>query len=102
MRMPCENVCIWRNKLNSINVNVSSSLNVNSVDRCQFWVAQQPFLKSFHPLRVYCVLRADFFKMFAVPKTFRKPIVFFGCMATYYLLSALKTILCIIHLLFFI
>ena len=100
--MPCQNVCIWRDKLNSINfVNVPSSLNVNSVDRCQFLFAQQAFLKSFHPLRIYCVLRADFFKMFAVSKNFRKPIVFFGCTATFYLLSALKTILCIIPLLFF-
>ena len=102
MRMPCQNVCIWRDKLNSMNVvNVPSSLNVNSVDRCQNLVAQQPLMNSFHPLRIYCVLRADFFKMFAAPKNFCKPIVFFGCTATYYLLSALKTILCIIHLLFF-
>ena len=59
------------------------------------------WLHSFHPFRDYCVVRADFFKMFAALKNFRKPIVFSGCSATYYLLSALKTILCNIHLLFF-
>ena len=100
MRMPCQNVCIWRDKLNSVNVvNVPFSLNVNSVDRCRFLVAQQPFVISFHPLRIYCVLRADFFKMFAAPKNFHKPAGYFGCTATSYPLSALKTILFIFHFL---
>ena len=69
MRMLCQNICIWRDKLNSINVvNVASSLKVNSVDRCQHLVSQQPSMNSFHPLRISCVLRADFLQNVCSPK----------------------------------